>query len=426
MKNYSRMYRILGLILLALFATEPVWSQLNIGAVVRPRSELRRGFRTLPAPGSEAAFFVSQRTRLNFGYDHEKVDVLVMLQDIRVWGDQAQAVQVANASVFQAWANIKFGKGFSAKLGRQEFIYDDHRLLGNLDWVQAARSHDGALLKYENKEKGLKIHLASAYNQAQENQFGTTYWVNNYKTLTFGRIEKQIKNLNLSAIHITDGFEAPDSSGQTIYRQTTGATAIFKKDDLQIRAFGYGQWGQDLAYNRRAGYMASIEAKYKINKLTAIGGFDLISGDDATDATDTKTRSFHTLYPTNHKFYGLMDYFLNIPAHTANGGLQDAYLKFKYGFSKRFWLAAHAHYFALAGKVLDPTDATAVLNSYLGAEVDIVGQYVLNDLVKFKGGFSTMFASDSMEAIKGGDKGENPYWAWLMVVVNPTVFKGQK
>jgi len=54
-------------------------------------------------------------------------------------------------------------------------------------------------------------------------------------------------------------------------------------------------------------------------------GVDYLSGDDGED--ETKYKVFNTLYATNHKFYGFMDYFLNLPVHTYGKGLMDMHGK---------------------------------------------------------------------------------------------------
>ncbi len=420
-------FQTFSFLMIGLLGATPIFGfgQLSISAVVRPRTELRHGFTTLPAANAPPSFFTSQRTRLVCDYKHEKADLFVSLQAVRIWGNQAQAVQVANAGVQQAWAEVHFSKFFHARLGRQEWIYDDHRLFGNLDWVQASRTHDALLLKFENKDKNLKIHSGLAYNQAQENMFGTTYWVNNYKVLGFVRAEKKFNKINGSLLHVSDGFEAPDSSGQTIYRQTSGGTVIYSDEKLQVRTFGYYQYGQDVNYLTRAAFFASAEVTYVIGKLNISGGYDIVSGNDGTDSLGNRNRAFHTLYPTNHKFYGYMDYFLDLPLNTAQGGLQDAYLKLKLPVKKKVQVSADAHYFQFAGKVLDPSDGGKVLSKQLGTEFDLTGDYEHSPGIRFTGGFSMMFGTDSMVAIKGGDKASTAYWSYLMCTINPVIFSGK-
>ena len=42
--------------------------------------------------------------------------------------------------------------------------------------------------------------------------------------------------------------------------------------------------------------------------------------------------------------------------------------------------------------------------------------------ITLNAGYSLMFASDSMEVLKGGDKGENNSWAWMMFTFKPKLF----
>ncbi len=54
-------------------------------------------------------------------------------------------------------------------------MYDDSRLLGNLDWLQQARHHDAIVLKFLNK--GWQADLGAAFNQNTDafNYNGTYY-----------------------------------------------------------------------------------------------------------------------------------------------------------------------------------------------------------------------------------------------------------
>ena len=65
-----------------------VFGQLEINAELRPRAEVRHGYKAIPKEDAEAATFVSQRTRLNFYYSHSKFKVGISFQDVRVWGDE--------------------------------------------------------------------------------------------------------------------------------------------------------------------------------------------------------------------------------------------------------------------------------------------------------------------------------------------------
>lgn len=134
--------KIFSIILILI--TSLAYSQFKIDAEIRPRAEYRHGFKTLFPDNTNAALFTSQRTRLNFTQSINKLNFYVSVQDVRIWGDVPQLNSADNngLSIHQAWAEILLDGNFSLKLGRQEVVYDDSRIFGNVAWAQQARSHD--------------------------------------------------------------------------------------------------------------------------------------------------------------------------------------------------------------------------------------------------------------------------------------------
>jgi Alginate export len=178
MKKLTKQWRICSLVFLALVSLFKASGQLTLTGQVRTRTEYRNGLGTLKPKTNDAAFFTSQRTRLTFNYKMNRVVLQGSLQDVRVWGQDASTISNADGSrlgVHEAWADIilankkdtSFKKSavdlFSVKLGRQELVYDDVRLLGNLDWLQQARRHDAAVFKLQNK--GWQVDAGFAFNQ---------------------------------------------------------------------------------------------------------------------------------------------------------------------------------------------------------------------------------------------------------------------
>ncbi len=125
----------------------------SIGAQYRVRPEIRNGYKILAADSAHAAFFTGQRTRLLFDYKKEDISFFSSIQDSRTWGDEEQKKDIAGLQVNELWLELTVMEELALKIGRQELVYDDHRLLGNLDWANLTISHDALLLKYTNKEK---------------------------------------------------------------------------------------------------------------------------------------------------------------------------------------------------------------------------------------------------------------------------------
>lgn len=161
-------------------------AQFSVSAQLRTRTEVRNGLGNLVLKGSKAAAFISQRTRIGFGYKWDRVNFNCTLQDVRVWGQDASTISNADGArlmLHEGWAELtlanqadstvkfKWVDQLSLKIGRQELNYDDVRLIGNLDWLQQARRHDMALLKLIHK--GWQADLGFAFNQNSD-AFGNT------------------------------------------------------------------------------------------------------------------------------------------------------------------------------------------------------------------------------------------------------------
>jgi hypothetical protein len=169
-------------------------AQFTLTGQLRVRTELRDGYGTLETIGNQPAFLTSQRARLNFNYQSARVIFHASLQDVRVWGADASTINNADGarlSVHEAWAEIVLAnvrdsssgpspvQYFSVRIGRQELVYDDQRLLGNLDWLQQGRRHDAIVFKLLNK--GWQADLGAAFNQNTDafNYNGTYYTPDN-------------------------------------------------------------------------------------------------------------------------------------------------------------------------------------------------------------------------------------------------------
>ena len=190
MKKKTKALKSMSLILFAVLSLFKASGQLTLSGQVRTRTEYRNGLGTLRPKANDAAFFTSQRSRLTFNYKTNRVILQTSVQDVRVWGQDASTISNADGNklgIHEAWAEIilankkdssfrkQSAEYFALKLGRQELLYDDSRLLGNLDWLQQARRHDAAVFKFLNK--GWQLDAGFAFNQNTDafNYNGTFY-----------------------------------------------------------------------------------------------------------------------------------------------------------------------------------------------------------------------------------------------------------
>ena len=411
--------------------------ELKVSAQLKPRFEARHGFGTLASPDDEAALFVSQRTRLSIDFATEKYQVYMDIQNVGVWGDVSTLSKgdKNGTSFHQAWAAYHFSPKISVKLGRQEIAYDDQRVFGAVDWAQQARSHDAIIFKIKPGEKS-KLDIGLALNANGETNFKEDYAINQYKSLQYAWFHTDFnENMGLSLLFLNNGMpydkldlsepnNDPIIEQKTTYSQTIGGRYTYKRNRFDFNTAAYYQGGasprggstgtQDLS-----AYYLSANANYIVLDVLKLGaGFELLSGNDQ-DGDPSENKAFNPFYGTNHKFNGWMDYFY-VGNHANNVGLIDIYTPIVYN-KDRLQMRLIPHFFSADGTILKPGFQKA--DSYLGTEIDFDIRYELVKNVNIFAGYSHMFATESMELLKGGSKDETNNWGWIMITFKPTFFQ---
>ncbi len=411
------------MVLIALNAT----AQFRLDAEIRPRAEFRNGFKAPHNKDVPPAFFIEQRSRLYFNYKTEELILKLTLQDVRIWGsvDQVYKTDPNLQNVHEAWGQFNFNNKFGVRAGRMELDYDGARFLGNLNWAAQARSHDAFLFLWKNND-GMKLDVGLAYNQnwrAEPGWLNQNFYdhtvTNNYKTMQFARFESKSDAGNLAVLVHNDGRQvAADSS--MAYRQTYAVIADKKFGDVKLSTELYYQGGKNGSGTDVNAFLASLYATFKTRITPITIGGEILSG---TNSTDTQDKSFAPLYGTNHKFYGFMDYFYVGNGHSGKG-LVDLNIKTNFKLTDKSNLVANVHYFMSAASIEDPNNAGQTISNSLGTEIDLIYVAKLHKSVNLKIGYSQMFSTESMVAIKGtGDNTLTNNWAWLMLTFKPTLFE---
>lgn len=394
--------------------------EFEISTEIRPRFEYRRGYKTLAADSLNAATFVSQRTRLNVGYKSEQLNVYVSLQNIRVWGEVStlSLSDKNGTAIHQAWAELVLDPKFSIKIGRQEIIYDDHRIFGNVGWAQQARSHDAFIATFKpNSNNHLDFGLA--LNENAETIFESDYMVNDYKAFQYLWYHTSFNELGLSVLVLNNGLAFDDEDEQKVdYNQTIGSRITFGKNKFNADASVYFQTGK-IADRDLSAFNVAANANYGFTNNLNVGiGVEYLSGTDM-NTTDSKLKSFNPWFGTNHKFNGLMDYFY-VGNHMNSVGLLDFNATIAYKKNK-FSAELTPHLFSSAATVTDNFDNE--MNNSLGTEIDLVLGYQWTKDVNFQAGYAQMLATNTMEVLKSGNKDNTNNWAWFMVTIKPSLFK---
>ena len=445
---------ILGGVLLG----EKAFAQFSLSGQYRPRTELRDGFKTPATKGQEVASFTEQRTRLIATYKMPKIETKFSIQDVRIWGEVGTINKSDNLfSVHEAFAVYKTDSLGKSRfiIGRQELNYDDQRVLGSLDWAAQARSFDALKYAYKHSDSTWEFHSIISFNQdgtiaepskLQNSKTGTGG--NNYNGGVSGSFNQPLpktslylwyntklkkgKRGDISFISMMEGYQETPTMVSPLY--TFGVTPTLKLGKVRIHAAGYYQAGKTRDSIGISGFLAHLEATYEGSAFKPAIGFDLLSGDDKK--TTDKIEGFNPLHGTHHKFYGHMDYFYVGNGHNGgvnglSGGLLDLYAKtiVPVGKSK---LAADLHFFMSPTNVVNPADAAKQLSSFLGTEIDLIWSKQLIENVGLSVGYSQMFHTESMSAIKGkltADPADTSKiidnttfyqgWAWIMINFTP-------
>jgi hypothetical protein len=125
--------------------------------------------------------------------------------------------------------------------------------------------------------------------------------------------------------------------------------------------------------------------------------YALATGDE--DPNDRQSNSFMNLFPTNHKFYGYMDFFGWKNIHDLSYNLQakpndKITLRVDHHF---FWLftSDDSWYRANAVNIVRPPSvASRTSNNYVGSEVDFTATYNYSKWLSFLVGYSHFFSGD--------------------------------
>jgi len=413
MKTKNLLLLALGLVVTQTFA------QFTLSGEFRPRTEFRNGYKTLNPSDADPALATTQRIRLITNYTTEKYSFFVSVQDVRVWGDvpQLNVSDKNGLALHQAYGSINFD-AFSIKAGRQEIVYDDQRMFGNVGWAQQGRSHDALLFSFG---KTFKLDIGLAFNQDKEGLEGNIYTVpNSYKAMQYGWFNKKWDAVGLSLLFLNNGLQyidlADNTKSEIRYSQTLGTHLKFKiTNGLNAAVNGYYQFGKDIKYTNVNAFLVGLDLGYKASDVWSVGlGFEMQSGNDY-NAPNEENKAFNPFYGTNHKFNGFMDYFY-VGNHLNSTGLIDVFAKVSANLNQKMNLTLFAHNFTSYAEVAEDVE------KQLGTELDLVYKYKFDKDISLAAGYSQMFATEGMEVLKKNFDGNTNNWAWLMLTINPTLF----
>ncbi len=383
---------------------------------VRVRSELDMRDFDLKTPGNGYTLL-----RARFGAEAQPVEnvrVVLQAQDSRVFGQERDGAgafntlaDTRNLDLHQGYIEVRrlFSNNLMLRVGRQELIYGNERMIGAVGWNNVGRTFDGAMLRLEWQSFSADV-LAMNVGEVQL-----------YTPVATPPAVQSVRDSGADlygAYGMLKGFPNHTIDGYFLYQWDRNQT-VAGSDDLRrftagtflrgtLTSFDYEA---ELAYQggRRRGvdveaYLLAGAVGYTRQGWAFRLGYDHLSGSSPGSSIH---RSFDPMFHTGHKFYGYMDYFIAVPAHTADRGLTDLYLRSTLPLSEStsasIWIHQFSHEKEVAGK------------KGLGQEVDCVLLYKYNSAVAFELGASAFLPDELMRQRFGG--AGTSFWGYLAATV---------
>lgn len=273
------------------------------------------------------------------------------------------------------------GSVVSLRIGRQELVYGEERLVGSFGWSNIGRSFDAGKIRL-----GWERFRLDGFFAWNEKAAGNEYLSGLYASWMV-RPNMTFEGYSL-LLWDNDGDGAPGVTGTKIV--TIGdrlAGTLFKeKFDYSVEAVlqvGQTEPNSHLAYAAHvaAGYTFDVAWKPRFG-----AEYNLASGNDPGSA---RVERFNNLFPTNHDKYGYIDFaswrnIHDIVASTSVRPVTGLLLKVDYHL---FLLPEPADGMFRAGGAQLRAGAAGA-SRLAGHEIDFVAKYQWNKWVGFLGGYS--------------------------------------
>ena len=386
--------------------------QIKLSGEVRVRSELDA--RTSGAGSDQATLL---RTRLTVLAEvGEEMNALIQISDSRAFGEETNSLTDASADrldVHQAYIAWSTGEKVRLRAGRQEIAFADERLVGTVNWANVTRAFDGVRLTLVHEGWTLDGFAAVLDERAALLSIGLDPRANQDAASDRSLYGLWAANSNVDLFALADRNATDGASRTDIDRFTLGARGREQLGSVALEATAVLQLGhqtqagaprQDieaflLTANGTYGFAGPLRGRLGIQ-------VDYLSGDE-TPLNDS-FGGFNTLYATNHKFYGYMDLFLNLPRQTGDLGLVDAMVRG--AVHPQAWtLRADLHRFWLA-------HSSPAGESGIGYELDLTASRTLAPGLGFQAGYSLFSPSAAGEVAPVGLGGDTLNWAYVQLL----------
>lgn len=426
-----------------------VW---DIGGQVRARWDDKKYF---AAPGQPGAVdfskkgdannsFLLMREKLHVGYTPAPwMSVYVEGRDSSTSGDDRNPnPEQDSADIHQAFVRLGGTKEFpvSLKIGRQELIYGDERLVGNSDWLNVPRTFDAAKLRYERNGSWIDAFVSRVIlpddNEFNESNDYDTFW--GLYGSTRSLVPKFETQLYFFGRNVEKESPLAHGVGQPPFR--TGATprdvyTIGARVKSLPDALGNFDYSTEIAGQLGNFSTAGVRRDHEALAAIVNGGYTwkdapgsprvgleycFASGD--RNSKDGTHETFDNLFPSNHKFYGYMDFVSLQNIHDARFTASAKPLKnLTVALDAHgFWLAETGDFFYQSNGGARSSGGYGMKSNagnYAGSEVDLSASYVWK-FATAQAGYGHFFVGDYISDSLGNKISRDADYVYLSVTLN--------
>jgi hypothetical protein len=309
--------------------------------------------------------------------------------------------------------NVESSK-FGLRVGRQELVFGEQRLVGHLNWTNTARSFDAVRASYRSRNYRLDAFAASVVN------------------LRDGEFNKRADGNNLHGAYGSFSAIVPKATVEPyiFWRVSSGvrseAGTIGKLDFKTVGFRWVGKLPAGLDYGAEiAGQTGSLGSDdvsawaghwvlgYTIPKAKytprLIFEYNHASGDP--NPSDGKRGTFDQLYPTGHDKLGLSDQVGWRNVHNVRSGIEmkPSPKVTMSGSYHSWWLAETRDGLYAASGALVARVANGSAGRHIGHEADFQTVYALNAQLQIGAGYAHLFPGTFLKNATPGKSYKIPY-----------------
>jgi hypothetical protein len=301
----------------------------------------------------------------------------------------------------------------TVRVGRQELVYGEQRLVGHVSWLNAARTFDAAKVTVRTKAVQIDTFAASVVR------------------IMDGAFDRSGAGNRFAGAYLTTGKLIPQGTVEPyvfVRRDVNLRTELGAVDDLMSTTTGIRlagklparlDYGVEMALQRGslggddvrawAGHWQLRESLPGWGAAKMTGEYNFASGDE--DPADGIRGTFDQLYPTPHDKYGLADQIGWKNIHHARAGFEITPLK---GLPvttnyHSWWLAETRDGIYNAGSASLARIPAGAADRHVGQEIDVQVTRALTPQLLVGAGYAHIFPGPFLKQATPGASYSHPY-----------------